>query len=1176
MQKLSYLFIILFASITARGAGFPQISTDGNEHYYYLKFVQGNYVVRATEENAVCKSALPTGKASQLWKVEGSSTEGYTFTNKLGQKLYATGTTEGSAINAATAPTSGEKFHINTSGTNYTITPFSNKGQAFNCWGGMGLGHDIKLYRSNDANAPMTFLTEDEVSISGTMVNVIPYPSNVNSTNEGTLDMHNVVAITYAEDMTKDMAQQFADDIKRTAGIELRVEKASVNASEHSDIIISLVHDSQLSTEAYSLRVGSFGIEITAADFGGYFYALQTLRQLLPTAIYGQTPSTKADWTISSVKITDKPQLPYRGFHLDVSRHFFDKDEVKKLLDVAAIYKLNRFHWHLTDDQGWRIEIPEYPKLTTVGAVRSRSLIINDPTNGAEFYDDTEYGRGMFYTLDDLREIVAYAKERNIEIIPEVDMPGHMVAAVASYPELSCNPNKKYEVRTEKGISTEVLNVGKDEVIDFLKCVMGHVAEVFPYELVHIGGDECPTTAWQNNEDCQRRIREEGLSGVDDLQPWLVEKIGSFLRDEYGKRVIIWDDFIANWKSSYTIEPVVMIWRGTGDPSTALSHNFQSVMVPSYPMYFDLLQQSPSSMEIDAPYFGGYGDRSVNTVEHVYAFNPVAKASGKENLIVGTQANLWTESCPTNNAAEYMYFPRLLALSETAWLPANKKNFQGFYIRLQKHAEILDAKNVTYAKHYIEAPDHTTAEKALQTAQQILTDSKPGEVGHPKQTAFDNLQEAAKALQTTPQSAEKLTNLVEEINNYKAASICQPEEGEFYRIISASTFFRNHYLGSALYATGDGARIHYTEQTEPEELWQFEKNSDGSFNLKQTLTGKYLSLKTTDKAAAQMSQTGSSIHIRKATKPAGGYDFIPGVVNIKTGRFNMYAQMSGQIISSLDSTLCYAGTWRILKVTDFAQRVKGIQQKAQHILQTAQKGKVGQPTESALEFLNKQVLTAATQALESGSVSKETYLQVAALYNQFLQMETITALDVIDPHKYYYLRNAYFTEYYAMANNTASIIDSKKRGDADGYKWRFVKNGDGTVGIISKLTNTGTYVSTDAENQQIRLGGDAKWSIRQVTTDTGSEGLAFVSQGGTYGWYTNPSAWSYVLLKPYTWGASVWEIEESEDTTVGISNPSVRSTPTSSAAMYDLSGRTSKGIQQGIYIQEGKKILRSR
>lgn len=1173
MQRLSYFFIILFAAITARGAGFPQISTDGNEHFYYLKFVQGNYVVRATEENAVCKSALPTGKASQLWKVEGSAAEGYTFTNKLGQKLYATGTTEGSAINASIAPTSGEKFHINTSGTNYTITPFSNKDQAFNCWGGMGLGNDIKLYRSNDANAPITFLTEDEVSISGTKVNVIPYPSNVNSTNEGSLDMHNVVAITYAEDMTKDMAQQFADDIKRTAGIELRVEKASVNASEHSEKIISLLPNPALSTEAYTLRVGSFGVEITAADFGGYFYALQTLRQLLPTAIYGQTLATKADWTIPSVKITDKPQLSYRGFHLDVSRHFFDKDEVKKLLDVAAIYKLNRFHWHLTDDQGWRIEIPEYPKLTTVGAVRSRSLTINDPTNGAEFYDDTEYGRGMFYTLNDLREIVAYAQERNIEIIPEVDMPGHMVAAVASYPELSCNPNKKYEVRTEKGISTDVLNVGKDEVIDFLKCVMGHVAEVFPYELVHIGGDECPTTVWQNNEDCQRRIQEEGLSGVNDLQPWLVEKIGSFLRDEYGKRVLIWDDFIANWKSSYTIEPVVMIWRGTGDPTTALSHNFQSVMVPSYPLYFDLLQQSPSSMEIDAPYFGGYGDRAVNTVEHVYAFNPVAKASGKENFIVGTQANLWTESCPTNKAAEYMYFPRLLALSEMAWLPANKKDFSGFYIRLQKHVEILDAKNVVYAKHYIEAPDLTAAEKALQTAQQILTDSNPGEVGHPEQTAFDNLKTAAETLQATPESAEKLVNLLEEINNYKAAPICQPEEGEFYRIISASTFFRNHYLGSALYATGDEARIHYTEQTEPEELWQFEKNSNGSFNLKNVLTGKYLSLKTTDNTAAQMTQTGSSIHIRKAMKPAGGYDFIPGVVNIKTGRFNMYAQMSGQIVSSLDSTLCYAGTWRIEKVADFAERVRGIRQKAEYILETAQPNKVGQPTESALEFLRQQVLAAASAALESGSVSKDIYLEIADLYNQFLQMETISAFDVIDSNKYYYLRNAYFTEYYACANSSTNIVDSKKQGGTDGYKWRFVKNSDGTVSIESKLTKTGAYVSSNAENQQIRLGRDAKWSIRQVSTDTGSEGLAFVYGTGSYGWYTNPSAWSYVLLKPYTWGASVWELEESGDEVVGISNLSNNNSSTRLAVKYDASGRVSKGAQPGVYIQEGKKVL---
>lgn len=1171
-MKRTYLLLLLTLSAfsMAFAAGFPQISSGNAEYYYYLKFTRGDYVVKAQGEAVVCTSALPTGKASQLWKVEGTADDGYTFTNKLGQQLYVSATSQGGEVRAAKSPSSLNRFSITASGSNYVISPQSNSAQALNCWGGMGLGNDIKLYQSSDANAPMTFLAEGEAAFGGTQNAIIPYPYSLTQGSGASLDLHQVTAITYDNVEAQSVAQQFATDLQRTSGIALQVRQQGEKASSVADVIISLTTDNKLPLDGYTLRSGDFGVEIAASGFGGFFYALQTLRQMIGAKIYGNEKLTAADWSVQPVTITDRPNMPYRGFHLDVSRHFFDKDEVKKLIDAASLYKLNRFHWHLTDDQGWRIEIPEYPKLTTVGAVRSRSLTINDPTQGAEFYDDTEYGRGLFYTLDDLREIVAYAKARNIEIIPEVDMPGHMVAAIAAYPELSCDTTKKYEVRTTKGVSTEILNVGKDEVIDFLKCVMGHVAEVFPYELVHIGGDECPTTAWQNNADCSRRIAEEGLSGVNDLQPWLVEKIGSFLRDNYGKRVLIWDDFVANWNSRYTIEPVVMIWRGTGDPSSALAHNFQSVMVPSYPLYFDLLQISPDKMEIDAPYYGGYGDRAVNTVERVYAFNPVEKASGKENLIIGTQANLWTESCATNEAAEYMIFPRLLALSEMAWLPSAKKNFSDFYIRLQKHAAVLDAKNIVYAKHYIEAPDLSEAEQALAEAETLMAESRPGQIGYPSQEAANSLASACSTLKADVQNSEKLQALQTEIANYKAAPICMPKNGDMCRIVSASTYFRNHFVGSTLYDAGDGLRIHYTEQVEPEELWKFVVSDDGSIKIANSLSGNFINIRRSANAAVTTTTSGTVLSIRKATKPAGGYSYIPGVVNIKSGNFNLTAQMSGNVVSATDSTLCYPGTWRFEMIDNAADRLQGLLDKAKRIIEGSNPQEIGQPTDEALQFLQQSVVQPALSALQLGNVSWETYNQIAAQYAIFKQMPTVSPLDVISEGKYYLLQNAYFTDYYACASSaSATTVDSKTLGSADGYKWSVQKNGDGSVSIENKATRTKAYVSSNAENQQVRLGRAGKWRIEQISTDTGGGGIGLITSSGNYSWYTNPSAWTYVLLKPSSWGASVWRLIDTGEDITAIG--SVKREMVASQA-YDLLGKPLRG-ETSIYIKDGRKLM---
>ena len=1179
------LFTILFCALTATtvcAAGFPTLSDGTNEFWYYLKFTQGNFVVASNGDGSVCKSAIPTGKSSQLWKVEGSASVGYTLTNKLGMMLYVSGLNQGDEVRAKAEAPSLYRFKIRPSGTNYTISPYDNTEQSFNVWGGMAFRSDIKLYKSNDANAPIEFVAEDALTMSNIKVNVIPYPSSV-SIRGGQLDLHDLTAITCFSDSTELLARRLATDLERTAGITVPVVNTTSNTAPEG-LSLSLSQASNRTSEAYRLNIVADGIDIEASDYGGFFNALQTLRQLMPAAIFGQTLQPDEAWSVPLLLINDAPVMPHRGFHLDVSRHFFDKEEVKKLLDMASVYKLNRFHWHLTDDQGWRVEIPEYPLLTTVGAVRKASLTVYDPTNGLRFYDDTEYGHGCFYTLDDLREVVAYARERNIEIIPEIDMPGHMTACIVAYPELGCDPTKKIEVMTEGGVSRDILNLGKEETIDFLKCVLGHVAEVFPYELIHLGGDECPTNAWQSNADCQKLIQQEGLNGVNDLQPWLVEQLGSFLRDKYGKTVVVWDELLANWKNAYTVKPVVMSWRGVEYAKQAADRGLQSIVVPTRPLYLDQLQISPSQMEIDSPYMGGYGDGTINSVESIYNFNPRSTVSGREQYVLGTQANLWTESCTSNREAEYQYYPRLMAVSEIGWLADAKKDFGGFYYRLQQHEPVLQAKEICYAPHYFEPEELMPDQQLIAEVESVLSQSTPGAVGYPSQAAYDVLQQALNDFRSTingsPVAAEPTLSphdaLFFQLLEYKNAPICLPKADRYYQVVSASTFFRNRFDGSTLYVKGSDLNIHYTPQTEPEELWQFAPQDDGTFQMFSVNTGKGVTITAADNGAVKANKTdGTKLSIRKATKPAGGYTYIPGVVNIKNGRYNLYAKLSGStltIVASTDSTLCYPGTWRIVEVTDYSQWLQKLVDKLEHILATANTHEVGQPTEAALHFLADEVIAPAHQKLEAGPISRQDFLDVQARYEQFLGMGTVTIDDILDEGHYYLIRNAYFNTHYASVNSTGKNVVPKALTDADSFRWAISKNANGTVSIRNKQTGTQVYVTSSKEEQRVQLGSDYQWTLRQVTTDQGNTAIAITDLSGTYSWYANPSAWGYVLLKPYEWGASVWDFVLTDEEVADGIRPLYVSP--ADATLYDLAGRRlMKKPARGIYIQGGHKVV---
>jgi len=1170
------VWCLLWAHVCA--AGFPTVSTGDDVTWYVVQFLNGGSALSATTDGGQVKTATLTGSDEQLWKVEGSASAGYTLTSKTGLKLYTGTTAKNGMFYAASAPAGNKLFSIGPTGLadyagGYEIHPASNTAISMNQWQGAGIGKFLGLWDKNDPNNPLQFVSEEELRQNASLP-LIPYPASL-VRHDGKLAVNTLRAITYTSDEVKALAEGFADRLARTSGIRLGVEAAGASRRTQA---VSLAEDATLGEEAYRLVADADGVSIAASGRAGFFYALQTLKQLLPAAIYGDALQAEADWTLPFVEIEDAPQLGYRGFMLDVARHFFTKEEVKKLIDAAAAYKLNRFHWHLTDDQGWRIEIPEYPRLTTVGAVRKRSLTLNDPTGNREFYDDTEYGRGMFYTLDDLREVVAYAKERNVEIMPEIDMPGHMVAAIAAYPRFSCDSTRTYEVRVAKGISTDVLNIGDDRVIDFLKCVLGHVAEVFPYHYIHLGGDECPTTVWQTNEDCRRRIREEGLSGVNELQPWLVETLGTFLKEKYGKGVVAWNELQDHWKAEYKTDLTIMAWTST--PAVAAGKGFRSIYTKSPLLYFDMMQAPVGDLRTDEPYMGGYGDGVVSSVDMVYNFDPLAGlAADKKDFLLGTQANLWTESCTSDREVEYQFYPRLLALSETAWLPTGKKNWVDFYQRLQQHGTALGEMGLYYAKHYLKDPVPTAGEAALAEARALVEAHVADGVGYPAASVADNLRTALGNLESKPGDAAALAALQTAVGHYKTAAVKQPEAGKTYQIVSASTYYKSRYDGSTVYEKSGGMSFHYTPQVEPEELWTFEPQAGGGYVVRNLMSGHVLAMPSYNAAVTLAESGATAVRIDKAVTATAEITYVPGTVTISavsgyggTDVKRLYGKENGQVAAYDDAALAKPGTWRIVEVNDFTAQLDGLCGKCKRLIETSVPGKMGEPSQEALDFLQSSIVEPATQAVAAGGVDKAAYEKYVELYKQYLAMPRLSAIDLISEGHYYYIRNAYFTNYYARANAGSGIVEPKALVDDDeAFRWRFARNADGTCRIYNKATGTAATLASNEADQKIKLGSDYHWTLHEITTDQGNTALAIIDGSGLYSWYTNPDGWSYVLTKPYDWGASVWTLERLEDPT-GIDR--VEASPAESV-YYDLSGRRVAVPARGIYIDgRGDKVLK--
>ena len=431
--------------------------------------------------------------------------------------------------------------------------------------------------------------------------------------------------------------------------------------------------------EGYRLTVTPDGIRVAGNDHAGLFYGLQSLSQLMPPGVEVDAGGRGID--VRAAIIEDAPRFAYRGMHLDVARHFFEPDFVKRYIDLLARYKINRFHWHLTEDQGWRIQIDAYPRLAEVGAWRAQTQIGHgyDPFNG----DGQRYGG--YYTKDEIREIVAYAQERYVTIIPEIEMPGHSLAALAAYPELACTEGP-FEVGMTWGVFEDIY-CPTDATFEFLENVLAEVVELFPGEYVHIGGDEAPKARWEESPFVRRLMQREGMTEVEQVQGYFIRRIERFLRAN-GKRVIGWDEIL---EGGLPEDATVMSWRGItgGIQATRMGH--EVIMTPSSHLYFDYYQSEDQDSEPFA--IGGF-----LPLDTVYAYEPVPYQLRPEDAarIIGAQANVWTEYMKTPEHVEYMLLPRMLALSEVVWSPAGTKDFENFLDRLAWHTARFDALGIRY------------------------------------------------------------------------------------------------------------------------------------------------------------------------------------------------------------------------------------------------------------------------------------------------------------------------------------------------------------------------------------------------------------------------------------------------------------------------------------------------
>lgn len=513
---------------------------------------------------------------------------------------------------------------------------------------------------------------------------VIPLPQEVSLTQENPFKLNENVLIAYPENnaLLQRNAEFLSEYIQQATNYAPKTKAIAAGEQVKNAIVLGL-DPSIANKEGYVLTTTPEGINLNGQTENGVFYGIQTLRKSIPAE------AKEATILIPAGEIKDEPRFSYRGMHLDVGRHFFPKEFMKKYIDLLALHNMNTFHWHLTDDQGWRIEIKKYPKLTEIGSQRSRTVI----GRNTQEYDNTPYGG--FFTQEEAKEIVKYAQERYITVIPEVDLPGHMLAALAAYPEMGCTGGP-YEVCPRWGIFEDVLCIGNDQTMQFLEDVMSEIIEIFPSKYVHIGGDEAPRTRWEKCPKCQARIKTEGLkadknhTAEDRLQSYCMTRIEEFLNSK-GRQIIGWDEIL---EGDVAPNATVMSWRGMEGGIKAAQLGHDVIMTPTSFCYFDYYQTADTK---DEPLgIGGYVP-----IEKVYSLEPVPAVLTEEQSkhILGTQANLWTEYIHSSEHVEYMVLPRMAALAEVQWTQPEKKDFKDFTKRLARLMKFYQRDGFNYAKH---------------------------------------------------------------------------------------------------------------------------------------------------------------------------------------------------------------------------------------------------------------------------------------------------------------------------------------------------------------------------------------------------------------------------------------------------------------------------------------------
>ena len=514
---------------------------------------------------------------------------------------------------------------------------------------------------------------------------IIPKPNKLSIENGRFLVSANT-KIIYTFSLSNEAAY-LSEMLSTVSGINITLDSSSKDAAGN----IKLILDEQIdNAEGYRLSVKYDQVVIAGKTSAGVFYGIQSLRQLLPAEI--ETTNSITELTIPAVEISDRPRYKYRGMHLDVGRNFFPAESVKDYIDLIAMHKMNTFHWHLTEDQGWRIEIKKYPKLTEVGGFRKGTAIGLAGTRNAPYtYDDVPYGG--FYTQEEIKEVVAYAAARHITVIPEIELPGHSLAALTAYPQFG-NTGGPYEVAKRWGIFKEVY-APTEETFQFLEDVLTEVMALFPSKYIHIGGDEVLKDEWEESAYAQELIKKEGLGDEHGLQSYFIRRIEKFLKSK-GRNIIGWDEIL---EGGLAPNATVMSWRGEEGGIAAAKQHHTVIMTPGTHCYFDYYQV-PEELQKDEPLTGS---KRHTTVEKVYSYDPTpAELNAEEaKYILGAQGNVWTEYMPTWDIVEYRVIPRMTALSEVVWTDKENKSWEDFHQRLQHIAKRYDVLGYNYAKHSI-------------------------------------------------------------------------------------------------------------------------------------------------------------------------------------------------------------------------------------------------------------------------------------------------------------------------------------------------------------------------------------------------------------------------------------------------------------------------------------------